>query len=68
MSDAEKRMIDLEKHVAFQDHTLEELNEVIVEHQKTIDALQAELKTLKEQIAQQGFMRAPEEEELPPHY
>ena len=66
----ENRLIELETRLAFQDHTLQELNAVVVRQQQEIDALTRELETLKSQIR----TLAPElvanraDEAPPPHY
>ncbi len=64
----EKRIIELEKKMAFQEHALEELNEVIVDQQKKMDVLERALKGFKEQVTSGDLVRAREEEERPPHY
>lgn len=39
----EKRIIELETRVAFQDQALEELNEALIEQQRQLDRLQGTL-------------------------
>jgi len=46
----ENRLIELETRLSFQDHTLQELNAVVVRQQREIDALTRELETLKAQL------------------
>ena len=66
----ENRLIELETRLAFQDHTLQELNSVIVRQQQEIAALTREIENLKAQFK----TLAPElvasrgDETLPPHY
>jgi SlyX protein len=66
----ENRLIELETRLAFQDHTLQELNSVIVRQQQEIAALTREIENLKAQFK----TLAPElvasrgDETPPPHY
>jgi len=66
----ENRLIELETRLAFQDHTLQELNSVIVRQQQEIAALTREIENLKSQFK----TLAPElvasrgDETPPPHY
>ena len=64
----EKRVIELEKKIAFQDVEIEKLNEIVFAHQKMIDDLSRMLKQLKEQILSSGLVKDIENEEPPPHY
>lgn len=43
----EKRIIELETKIAFQEHMLEELNDVITEQQRQLDRLEKEVGALK---------------------
>ncbi len=66
----EKRMIELETKVSYQDHMIQELNDVVIRQQKQIDALEAEMKRTREHLkgnSGSGLAR-PEEESPPPHY
>jgi SlyX protein len=67
---AEERFIVIETKLAHQEYTLEQLNQVIYEQQKTIDKLEYHLKKLT-----QKFQEALGDEdseirgnEKPPHY
>ena len=66
----ENRLIELETRLAFQDHTLQELNTVIVRQQQEIAALTREIENLKAQFK----TLAPElvasrgDDTPPPHY
>ena len=62
------RIVELEKKVAFIDHQLEELNEVIVHQSKIIDEHQSRLKSLSDQFHSGESARKFEDEEPPPHY
>lgn len=44
------RIIELETRLAFQDHTLEELDGVIISQQHQLDQLEADLALLKRQL------------------
>jgi len=63
------RMIDLESRQAFQDDTLQALNDVVVEQARIIERLQlqmAELLRRHEELSSQFGIG--EEEAPPPHY
>lgn len=66
----EERVTELESRVAFQDDTIQKLNDVIVEQQGRIDQLSAQMAVLKEQIqALVPELLANESQETPPpHY
>ena len=65
-----ERMVELKVRVAFQEQTLQELNEVVTRQQQQIDRLAQELETLKVQLAivAPSLVIAKEEETPPPHY
>lgn len=66
---SEQRFIDLETKIAHQEYLLEELNQVLYQQQKTIDALETTLKTLSKRLESLGDgeeIRGPNEK--PPHY
>ncbi|MEN8135857.1 MAG: SlyX family protein [Thermodesulfobacteriota bacterium] len=44
------RIIELETRLAFQDHTIEELDGVIISQQQQLDRLEADLALLKRQL------------------
>jgi len=66
----DNRLIELETRLAFQDNTLQELNDVVVRQQREIDTITRELEALKAQLR----TLAPEmvanraDEAPPPHY
>jgi SlyX protein len=66
----EDRLVELETRVAFQDHTLQELNAVIVRQQQEIDRLRLELEALKAQFKSlaPALIASRTEETPPPHY
>lgn len=67
---SEERLIELESRQAFQDDSLQALNDVVVIQQRQIDRLQAQMQAL---LKRQEEMGAPQdgefiEEAPPPHY
>ncbi|MGE0267354.1 MAG: SlyX family protein [Candidatus Omnitrophota bacterium] len=64
----EARIIELEKRVAFLDHSVEELIEVITDQKKLIDSLQVKLDRLNNQLSGDSLVRPLDEEDKPPHY
>jgi len=66
----EERVTELESRVAFQDDTIQKLNDVIVDQQQQIDQLSVQMGALKEQIqALVPELIADESQETPPpHY
>lgn len=68
--DIESRVTDLETRLAFQDDTIQALNDVLVEQQRLVERLQLQLVALaKRQDEMQGSLGAADEDEAPPpHY
>ncbi|GAB6042318.1 SlyX family protein [Endothiovibrio diazotrophicus] len=65
----EDRLIELETRIAFQEGTLQELNEVLIEQRNEIDRLRSEVERLQERV--KAFAASPVEggrEPPPPHY
>ena len=46
------RIIELETRLAFQDHTIEELDGVVISQQQQLDRLEADLALIKKQLKQ----------------
>ena len=53
------RIIELETRLAFQDHTLEELDGVIISQQQQLDRLESDLALVKRQL--QKLIGAPDD-------
>ena len=68
--DLENRIIELETKISYQDHTVQELNEVVTEQQRQIDQLEKNVNKLSEHLKAQNpsDLARPEEEAPPPHY
>jgi len=66
----ENRLIELESRLAFQEHTLQELNGVVARQQQEILALRRELETLRTQLRAMApaLVANRAEEPPPPHY
>ena len=68
----EAALADLQSRLAFQDHTISELNDVITDQQRQIDQLALRVKMLGdklEALEEQVETGAPsEQQEKPPHY
>ena len=67
MSDSD-RLDALESRVAFQDHTIEELNATITAQWKQIDLLTRKLSQMEEQVRSGSQIADPSTEAPPPHY
>ena len=65
-----QRIAELETQLAFQEDTLQTLNEIVTRQQSQIDKLNHEVEALLAQLQQiSDAMRSPESEEAPPpHY
>lgn len=64
----DKRLIEIEKRIAFQDRAIAELNEALIEQQKLIKILEMQLKIFKDQVADGDLVKKQEDETPPPHY
>ncbi|QIW15203.1 SlyX protein [Pasteurellaceae bacterium RH1A] len=65
-----ERITELETKLAFQEFTLEELNQALIEQQFALDKLQLQVRHLAEKLSgMKGSNIASREEETPPpHY
>ena len=61
------RLDALEIRIAHQDHVIAELNETVTAQWKKIDALERELKMLREEV-RNAYPARTEPEPPPPHY
>ena len=65
--EAEKRFVILETKVAYQDKTIADLNDVLIEQNRTIETLRRRLERFEQQLdLLLGQFDAPPEK--PPHY
>ncbi len=64
------RLIELETKISYQDHTIGELNSVVIRQQQQIDQLEKNLKRLQAHLKQSDNhdIARPDEEVPPPHY
>ncbi|WP_273802268.1 SlyX family protein [Proteus vulgaris] len=70
IKEVEKLLIQLESKVAFQDATIEELNQVVTQQQIEISRFKEALKIVTERLktSQSSIIARPEDETPPPHY
>ncbi len=60
------RLLEVEVKLAFLEHTVAELDEVVRETREALDRALRELGTLREQLGPPG--KSSPEDEVPPHY
>ena len=65
-----ERLTELEVRVAFQEKTIQDLNEVVTDQQRQIDRLTQELEAIKSRLAglAPSMVIPQEDEKPPPHY
>lgn len=69
MQEIQARVIELESRQAFQDDSIQALNDVLVEQQRTIERLQLQLLALAKRVEEVGGgFSVAEQEAPPPHY
>lgn len=63
-------LIELQTQLAFQEHTIAELNTALTSQQQQIDLLRLELKLLRERLGEldDRVHSGPEQQQKPPHY
>lgn len=66
----EKRLTELESRVAFQEDTIQKLNDVVIAQQDQLDKLLFDLKSLTDQVRTLGadLVANENQEPPPPHY
>jgi SlyX protein len=66
----EQRINELEMRYMQQEHTIQELNEIICRHELVLETLKRDFATLKEQLLAMSpsVSRDADQEEPPPHY
>lgn len=64
----ESRLIELESKIAFLEHTIDELNEVLLEVRAQVDRIEQTLSQTREQLEQQAAGGADLPFQKPPHY
>lgn len=66
----EERLAELESRVAFQDNTIQELNDVLVKQQHQLDQLASQYRELKQQLQTiaPSLLADESQETPPPHY
>lgn len=65
--DLEKRLIDLETKISFQDKVIEDLHEVIYQQQQQLSQIEKSLESFKNQVKSGGENEI-RPNEKPPHY
>jgi len=67
MTDDSERIEALETRIAYQDHTIEDLNTAVTEQWSMIEHLQRKIEQLEHQVLSGSFI-ADAASEKPPHY
>ena len=71
MKDIEDNIIEIQTKQAFQDETIDQLNEVIIKQQNAIDKLQRQMQQLGKKIEEESQywqQESAQADEKPPHY
>lgn len=67
-TDQSERLEKLESRIAFQDQTIEDLNQVMTEQWAVIDQLRRRLNAMEDQVRTGSYIADPMTEQPPPHY
>ncbi|TBV02623.1 SlyX family protein [Phytopseudomonas dryadis] len=68
MKALEARIVELESRQAFQDDTIQALNDALVVQQRSIERLQLQLTALARRQEEAGTSGVAQDEAPPPHY
>ncbi|KAB0550787.1 hypothetical protein F7R01_06160 [Pseudomonas argentinensis] len=68
MNPLEERIVELESRQAFQDDTIQALNDALVEQQKLIERLQIQMQALAKRQEEVSPFSGTQDEAPPPHY
>ncbi|MDQ6979415.1 MAG: SlyX family protein [Mariprofundaceae bacterium] len=69
MTDIAARLTELENRFSYQEHTIQQLNEVVIAQQKQLEQQQRALDGMQQLLAQgESNIRRADEEVPPPHY
>lgn len=70
IKEVEELLIQLESKIAFQDATIEELNQVVTQQQIEMGRFKEHLRVVTERLkaSQSSILARPEDETPPPHY
>lgn len=68
MNEFEERIVELESRQAFQDDTIQALNDALVEQQKLIERLQLQMQALAKRQEEVNPFGGSQDEAPPPHY
>lgn len=70
MTDTEQRLIALETRLTHHERMAEELSDVLVEQQRAIELLSAQVKRLTARMREMaaGWSSSPQDDRPPPHY
>ncbi len=68
--ETERRLVALESRLSHHERMAEDLSEVVAAQARTIELLQAQIRHLRQRMAElaEGWSRSPQDEKPPPHY
>lgn len=64
----EQRLIEVETKMAYQEHSLNELSDLVYQQQQSIDKLSASLNVMLQKLQNPSAEISDEQHEKPPHY